>query len=82
MPDLLAGGKLRRAVRQFSRRQEAVEAAGDEVVDDEEEEEDDDVEVEAGVVDDVEDESVLLSVDAAGVAGLSALTLPERESLR
>lgn len=61
--------------------QEAVEAAGDEVVEGvADEEEEDEVEVEAGV-DDVEDESDLLS-EAAGVAGLSALTLPERESLR
>ena len=71
-------------VRRSSLCQEAVEAAGDEVVDEEEddEEEGDDVEVEAGVVDDVEDESDLLSEEVAGVAGLSALTLPERESLR
>jgi len=63
-------------------RQEAVEAAGDEVVDEVVEEEDD-VEVDAGVVDgDVEDESDLLSEEVVGVAGLSALTLPERESLR
>ena len=63
-------------------RQEAVEAAGDEVVDEGVEEEDD-VEVDAGVVDgDVEDESDLLSEEVVGVAGLSALTLPERESLR
>ena len=72
----------------MSRRgQEAVDAAGDEVVDeeeevDEDEEEEVDVDVEAGVVDDVVDESDLLSEEVVAAAGLSALTLFERESLR
>ncbi|MEV4707520.1 hypothetical protein [Actinoplanes sp. NPDC049316] len=77
-----AGAALGEVAGDAARVQEAVEAAGDEVVDEEEEDDDDEVDVAAGVGDAVEDESDLPSVEVVEAAGLSALTLPERESLR